>query len=266
MFGSTEVMPRSTVVAMIAEIKTAQGEVKQAFELFTTAKERLKRVLGEYHDHLWEERISDRSFDYEAKASAALIERNAWKSIVTRLQVRDIISVKKRDELDEQLNKGTLPPLTEQNVFAFMEQLFNDMDSLLEDSAREVFDWLRPTSNWQRLKTNDKNTFGLTNKVIVTWGMDDNWNRMPRRVSYHKEKYLKALDNVFHLLDGKGIAKYPQDMCTLISEAAEKGESQCSTPYFHLKWFKNRNLHIEFRRMDLVTELNKLAGSDKVAA
>ncbi|MGO9016716.1 MAG: DUF4942 domain-containing protein [Syntrophobacteraceae bacterium] len=266
MFGSTDVIPRSSVIAMIAEVQAAQREVEQAFELLSSAKERLHGALGGYHDHLWEERISDYNPVDEAKSSVALIERNAWKSVVTRLQVRDIISVKKREELDNQLNKGTLPPLTEANVFAFMEQLFNDMGSLLDDSAREVFDWLRPTNNWKQLKTNNKNVFGLTSKVIVEWGMDSNWNRMPRRVSYYKEKYFKALDNVFHLLDGRGVAKHPEDMCTLIHEAAEKGMTQCSTPYFHLKWFKNLNLHIEFRRMDLVKELNKLAGSDKVAA
>lgn len=30
------------------------------------------------------------------------------------------------------------------------------------------------------------------------------------------------------------------------------------------KWFKNGNMHIVFKRMDLVREINKIAGCDKL--
>jgi hypothetical protein len=251
-------------MAMIAEVKEAKEEVRLGFILLASAKKRLKQALGEYHDHLWQSHISDYSLDREAKDSAALIERNAWKSIVSRLEVWSMLSIKKGEELSRQLDKGDLPPLTEEAVFAFMEQLYNHMGTLLEDSVQEVFDWLRPTHNWRQLKTHEKNVFGLTDKVIIEYGMEDNWG-MPSHVNYYDQKYFKALDNVFHLLDGQGIAKYPLDICTVIRSAGDAGQTKCSTPYFDFKWFKNRNLHIKFRRMDLVTKLNQLAGSDKIA-
>jgi hypothetical protein len=31
-----------------------------------------------------------------------------------------------------------------------------------------------------------------------------------------------------------------------------------------LKWYKNGNCHIEFKRMDLVAELNKRAGGNRL--
>jgi len=258
-----EVMPKDSVIAMIAEVRSAQAEVAQAFNLLECAKRRLKLALGEHRDNLWEGNFRGYNMEREAKDSAALIERNAWKSVVARLQVREIVSVKKREELDRQLDNGELPLLTEQNVKAFIDQLHRDIGSLLEDSAREVFDWLRPTSNWKQLKTNEKNTYGLGDKVIMTWGMDSEYNKsMPRRVSYHHEKYFRALDNVFHLLDGKGVAKYPTDLCTSISTAGKTGK--CETPYFACKWFKNGNIHIQFLRMDLVERLNVMAGGDKL--
>ncbi len=260
-----DLIKRDTVQAMIQEVKTAQTEVNQAFALLQQAKTRLASTLGEYRDRIFPNHITDYSLCDDAESSYSFIERNAWASVVERLQVREIISIKKRDALDRQLGKEKLPPLTTENVFAFMNQLFNDMGSLLEDSAREVFDWLRPS--WRtELKTNRKNTFGLTNKVICTYMMQPGWGNTTSQVSYYKDKYLQAMDNVFHLLDGKGVAKHPNDLKTVIDTAGRNGQWSCSTEYFHCKWYKNNNLHIEFRRMDLVRQLNKLAGSDKLAA
>ena len=260
---NTEIIPRSSVIAMIAEVEAAQKEVSDAFALLISAKKRLLVTLGEYHNSLWKGRLYDSVSEDNAKESLAHIQRNAWKSVVTRLQVREIVSVRKREELDRQLNKGKLPILTAENVFAFIRQLHDDMGSLLEDSAREVFDWLRPTSNWRQLKTNEKNRFGISNKVILERGMDNTYDKsMPERVNYYWEKYYIALDNVFHLLDGQGVSKYPGQLVGAIREAGKKGE--CETPYFRCKWFRNRNLHIEMKRNDLVQKLNQLAGSDKL--
>lgn len=258
-----DIMPRDSVVALIAEVRAAQAEVSQAFDLLLSARKRLSLTLGSHRDQLWNGDLRCYSLEREAKNTAALIERNAWSAVVDRLQVREIVSVKKREELDRQLNDGELPQLTEQNVKAFIDQLHRDIGSLLEGSAREVFDWLRPTNNWKQLKTNEKNVYGLTDKVIMTWGMDIEYDKsMPRRVSYHHEKYFRALDNVFHLLDGKGVAKHPGNLVTAISTAGQAGK--CETPYFSCKWFKNGNIHIQFLRMDLVERLNVMAGGDKL--
>ena len=34
--------------------------------------------------------------------------------------------------------------------------------------------------------------------------------------------------------------------------------------YFKFKWFRNGNLHIEFKREDLLTELNRVGGEGQV--
>jgi hypothetical protein len=60
-------------------------------------------------------------------------------------------------------------------------------------------------------------------------------------------RHLRALDNVFHRLDGKGTPKYPDDFVTTLSEAVRNKAPFVETPYFCCKWYKNGNLHIEFR-------------------
>jgi hypothetical protein len=87
-------------------------------------------------------------------------------------------------------------------------------------------------------------------------------NVAPVAGHYHRQKELHAIDGVFHLLDGKGpIKTYTGPLETAIQNAEEgKGE----TDYFKFKCQKNHNLHLEFKRLDLVKELNLLATGEHV--
>ena len=74
-------------------------------------------------------------------------------------------------------------------------------------------------------------------------------------------QHLRALDNVFHRLDGKGTPKYPDDLVTGLSETIRKKAAVAETPYFRCKWYRNGNLHVEFKRLDLLKELNRIGGN-----
>ena len=89
--------------------------------------------------------------------------------------------------------------------------------------------------------------------------MEKAWSGTKFRVSYHYENQLRALDNVFHMLDGKPLSTYRNgDLINAINES-ERGAGE--TEYFRYKSFLNNNLHLEFRRMDLVQRLNEVGGN-----
>ncbi len=66
------------------------------------------------------------------------------------------------------------------------------------------------------------------------------------------------------MMDGKGITKYLDDAATIIKEAMNKDMWECVTDYFEFKWFKNGNMHVTFRRLDLVYELNRIYGDNRI--
>ncbi|MBN1514063.1 MAG: DUF4942 domain-containing protein, partial [Phycisphaerae bacterium] len=158
-----------------------------------------------------------------------------------------------------ELDRGELPELTELNVFAFLEKLQNSLPDMFEQSLQEVFDWLRPCDRWgPHYKTNNK--YHVGGKVILGCVMERPWGGH-FTVRYDKQQKLHALDNVFHLLDGQGVARYPHDLVTALRAAGDGGSQACETEYFACKWFCNGNLHLTFKRMDLVKELNRRAGA-----
>ena len=77
----------------------------------------------------------------------------------------------------------------------------------------------------------------------------------------------QAVDKAFHLLDGKGLPKYPGDFLTAIREAMRRsrgpgfaGESE----YFRFRVYGNGNVHLELKRMDLVAGINRRCGGNMV--
>jgi hypothetical protein len=138
------------------------------------------------------------------------------------------------------------------------QQSADNVDIYLEEAVQEVFEYLRPPRS--HLKTNTE--FEIGRKVILSWIVEKGWNRGRFKINYHREKYITALQNVFQMLDGKGPVKsYNGELHDFITDSPDgKGE----TPYFRFKGYQNGNLHLEFKRPDLVARLNAVAGGNRL--
>lgn len=255
MNGDTTVIKRDTVDGMIDAYNTARVEVHQAIDLLRQAKARMGAAFGESRDTILPHNFNDYALTDAQSRSDKIMLKNAWYSVSERVGIRSLMSIAARNKFDDQLERGELPELTAEHVWSFVEGLGHQLGSLLEDSAREVFHWLRPARS--TYKTNTE--FEIGRKVVLGW-IVENWTGGRSHVMYRVEQHIVALDNVFHLLDAKGPVKHPGDFLTTIRTAMDSGQWQCVTPYFRAKWFKNHNMHIKFLRPDLVDRLNAMAG------
>ena len=75
----------------------------------------------------------------------------------------------------------------------------------------------------------------------------------------YKDQNLRALDNVFHRLDGKAAPKYPDGLVTAVNQAMRERKTEIETDYFRCRWYRNGNLHMEFKRLDLLNSLTSTA-------
>lgn len=184
------------------------------------------------------------------------MKRAAWRILSNKLGLRNVMSVKRRKEFDEQLERGELPEITEETIVTVLLGLIGQAKEFAKEAAKEVFDILRPRGWSSKYKTN--NVFKIGKRVILAYAVERGWSDTNGfRASYHKEQELIAIDGVFHLMDGKGIMR--EDRGPLVKAISEAKEGKGETPYFSFKCFKNRNLHIQFKRLDLVKQLNGLA-------
>jgi hypothetical protein len=259
MIRETSLVPTATVEALCRAYEDSKRDVREAFRLLHQTEQRLKPVIENPHF------LPDNWYLYEKSGPEAIKKmlQDGWEYLYRKTRVWEVCSSKQRDELERELHRGELPELTELNVLAFLEKLQASLPDMFEQSLKEVFDWLRPCGQWgPHYKTNSK--FSVGKKVILGYCVDRPWGGR-YDVRYEMRQRLHALDNVFHLLDGQGIARYPNDLVTAINTAGDKGGTMCETAYFSCKWFNNGNLHVTFSRLDLVKELNKRAGASGLA-
>ena len=240
-----ELIKRTTLVEMVTTWNAAQENIKKAFDLLTETKERLTAVFGDY---TFESRHLD---SLDAERTIADCHRRAWKEIVQKTEMRRLLSIKRAKELDEHLDEDELPPITEEEIIKMLKSAVSNAGTFSEEMIVEVFHYLRPHESGY--KTNAKIAAALGNKVILGWGVEQRFSS-GFNVNYHRQDEIRAVDNVFHALDGKGFSKsYYGDL----HDAIEKSpDGQGETEYFRFKCYHNHNLHLEFKRPDLVQRMN----------
>lgn len=261
MHTGTELIKKQSATAMVAAHDEAIRLAEEGFKTLAKAKGLLREAFGEYNCNLWGDRLTTYNWtpddvDYQMQDTTPLIKTQAWRGIMGKVGVEDLMSAKRKEGLKRQIEAGDTPDFTLENVLAMFQGMGNEMTHYMEEAVKEVFDWLRP---WRRVhKTNDPYQVGpkvIKEFVVAVWGSTFTMSHYNG-----KENNLHDLDRVFHLLDGQGVPKYPGDFVTAIKEAMSAGEPTAETEYFKAHWYKKGTMHIEFLRLDLLEQLNAVAG------
>lgn len=262
----TGIATRKTAQEMVAAYHQAISDIEAGYKQVFAAEEILKSAFGEHYSDF--STLPDHCRDNNAgvlKSVEARLRRNAWKAIVNKLDIRKIMSVKRVEEMDKRLEEADLPPIDEAAVFDMLKSLSDSAETFVADAVKEVFDYLRPAAHqagWQKTyKTNELNgKFELGKKVILGWMVERGYSRTATmRVRYGQEKYLIAIDHVFALLDGKATGDKLSYQSPLVDAINTSPDGKGETEYFKFEAYLNMNLHLEFKRMDLVKLINQIA-------
>jgi hypothetical protein len=242
-----ELIPYSTIVSMVQNWETNQAKILRACEMISEVKSDLVQVFG---DDLRFYR-SDVNVE-QPKESVDKIRIKIWQTIINKSEIRRFLSVKEAEALDKKLEQGEFPEVTIDEINNVVKSAMANIQNFADDMVVETFNFLRPRNNGY--KNNIKFQGELGNKAILHW-VDRRYLSDKYSVKYHYEKEVRAVDNVFHALDGKGFtASYYGDLHNAIEGCTGSGE----TEYFRFKCYMNGNLHLEFKRMDLVRKMNAI--------
>ena len=205
------------------------------------------------------------------------IERHAWRKFIDNLHLREVLSIEARTKLDKQLDEHRrgygseqpLPPFTEENVFGFFKQTCANIPNLINEALQEVFKWLTPSQRWTGCKTS--NEFKIGKKVVLCYVASTCYSG-GLQVDYNRRAQVDALGNALFMLDGKGVRKNTCDkeqdrkLVGSYTDAWDHDWHQhrpYEDDYLTAKAFHNRNVHITFKRLDLIEKINQ-AGAEAV--
>lgn len=256
---STDLAHRATVAEIVRAYQQASEKTRTAFALLAEAESGLSAAAaGQRCVSIQPIRGNGIHWSKDADRVLDQTKRQVWSNIVDRLQIKKTLSIARAKELDDALDTGELPEITEDAIRGFLGKFAASLDASLSEAAVEVFDWLRPRygSRAAKLKTNEREVLGA--KVIVPGILEKKFCERGYRIKFHYRQNVQALEAVMRSLDGKGPALGWQSELETAIDATPECEGV--TTYFRWKAHANLGLHITFLRPDLVSELNRRVG------
>jgi hypothetical protein len=217
------------------------------------------------------------AWDQEAcEAIADRFKRAAWGALINKLGIRKLMSSKRAGELDaatsaqerwryrsEETQGDELPEITPETLYDVLAGMVSSADEFMQEAIHEEYDFWKPTET-TAYKTNS-GPFALGRKVIKTWMVDWGLGGSRFAPTHGNRKHLIALDNIFHRLDGQGVpAGYAGPLVDGINTCGADGRGE--TEFFRFRCFKNGNLHLWFKRLDLLEKFNERAGRNRLPA
>lgn len=253
--------------AMVASYEEAKREMTAGFAAIERARDIFNGAfaLGGHGDNYHQaelriptSRYSSRDHIEPGSCAHALnrLRRSTWDVIVERIEYKRFASSERWKKLQDAIENDELPEPSMASINGFLNQQIHDLPTILEESVKEVFEFLRPRG--ERYKRNSEEE--IPRKVILSYMLQGR-----RRVSYgwgtvNPSGRLLAMENVFHALDGRGqISKAHKSE---VEQAIEAGESE--TDLFAFSCYANNNLHLTFKRLDLLKRLNEIAGGKRL--
>ncbi|OHU98946.1 hypothetical protein BLA34_18355 [Ralstonia solanacearum] len=173
------------------------------------------------------------------------IDAQGWNHLLSESGLRTFMDARARAQWHQQLADGNVPELTATNIEATFTELHGARGDMFERGVLGCFRRL----SWD-YKTNQPFRFGkrIILKSLFSYGS----------LNHHGTNELDDLLRVFHILDGKPEADHRAGVYHQISHARQQRQTEAENDYLRLRWFKNGNGHLTFKRSDLVDEMNRI--------
>lgn len=163
---------------------------------------------------------------------------------------------------------GLINLMDAQEVKAFREQNEKDPAEVTRDNLVATFSRLTAESEatFKRGVINlfmalDRSfasnpAYRLGDKLIMSGALSEygGWNHWG-----NSQDRMRDLDRIFRIVDGQPAKDHRGDAAAMVAQTTRHSLGDTlETEYFSIKTFKNRNLHIRFRRPDLVAKVNRI--------
>lgn len=176
------------------------------------------------------------------------MDRDVWQGLILNTALAGLMDAEARDSFERSLRDNP-PEVTAETVFATMSALAGDAEMIFRRGLVNVFSQLH-----RKYRSHDG--FKIKDRVIMPYAV----RVLFRSAMLIHDAQLIDVDRVMHVLDGKAAPHHTAGLCAAIRAAmhANPAQWEAETEYFSAKWHLNGNLHLRFKRADLVMRANQI--------
>ncbi len=188
-------------------------------------------------------------FRYDIEIIMNNVDAMLWRAALLKTGLRDVMDDQAMDEFERSLDRNP-PAFTIETVRATFFEKAQHADMMFRRGIVNVFRRLSD-KHW----SNKRDRFRVNEKVIIS-GVLDNWLGSRMTVNYHRRSFLDDIDRVVMVLDGKDFV--PSRLECGIEAVLKDGGMKYNDDYYRIKCYKNGNIHLWFKRLDILEQINKL--------
>ena len=181
------------------------------------------------------------------------IDRGFWRAAFRLTGFDKLMDMQAKEQFERSLESKP-PQFSIENIRSTFAGLFQDADMMFARGVANVFRRLSKSH-----RTNQDQPFKIGEKAIITSMVRTDFGAPSINYGW-QERYLEDLHRVMVTMDGK---EYKEGALVPAINASFKQCYDMKVPlvheddYYRIKGFRNGNLHIQFKRLDLLDEVNK---------
>lgn len=246
---NVNIIPRGSIADLVQEYEAICAMVDEAWAILKQADDRLKRAIGGHDKYSGD--LATWKLNAEMVTLKPGLKEKFWTHVITRSGIKNVMHHRVRRELENQMRDNrTMPEFSVEVVHATLYGWAESSQDVFTQMCQETFRLFLP---WrEKYKTNKLHRI---DKRIV---MDGAMGWYSSSVGEHATEKLRDLDRIFHQLDGKSPPEYPHDLVSVINDEARLKNEDAETEYFYARWYQNKNIHLTFKRLDLLSEFNRI--------
>jgi hypothetical protein len=245
-----EMIEYTAVETMAETYRLAVAKIREAAETLRQQTDALITAYADDSSYAFGIDLRFRGENYHTSEDgiASIIDqlkRECWGKIIQKLNIRRLMSSKRAKELDDALAgrrphydepAPEWPEITPETIQSVAQGYIMSANEFLEEAIAEEYDFWRPRQNSQ-YKTNAA-FWKLGRKIIESYMVRPAYSGGRFQLGYSDRcNHVTALDNIFHMLDGKGPTEsYKGELASAI-EMSEDGHGE--TQYFRFKCYKD---------------------------
>jgi hypothetical protein len=224
-----------------------RAEAIERFQLHSDGIRQIEHDLDTFADHLMPHDAVPRC---DVQEFAKDLDRAFWRKAFDVTNFLQVMDQQARSEFFKSVEENP-PAFTEDNVRSTFLSLAAEVDTMFARGIFNVFSWLSKDH-----KTNTNEPFKINPKAILNYVVNLRYGGgLEVRTYYGNGGTLNDIDRVFKTLDNK---KHVPRALEMAMNDAFKNWEVFEDEYFRAKAFRNGNLHIQFKRQDLLDQANRI--------
>lgn len=182
-----------------------------------------------------------------------LTDRAMWSHVIAATDLERLMDKQARDEFRTSLHASP-PPATVQNVQATLSHMLESADDIFRRGIANAFSALD-----RRFRSHDG--FKIGARVVLPWALNEHggWAYGAKH-----EETVRDIERTFCILEGDQAPGFTGSAVRQIEQASRDSSRwriqpfTIETEYFRVRGFINRNIHLWFKRDDLLRKVNRL--------